>query len=95
MTDDDPTETIDLSHPDRVRIGATRGEFNTHIGKPRDYPDSADVTVGPGEDGHVLITVDAMAGDHGTGHADIELTVPEARTLQQYLGETMEWIDEE
>ena len=95
MADDDPTETIDLEHPDRIRIGATRGEFNTHIGKPRDYPDSVDVTITPSDDDHVLITIDAMAGDHGTGHADVELTIEETKRVQDILGEMVDWIEDE
>lgn len=75
------TETIELDHAERVRIGATRGEFNTEIGRPREYPDSADVTVTTEMDDRVVVTVDATAGDHATGHADIELSVEDADKL--------------
>ncbi|WP_138004968.1 hypothetical protein [Halalkalirubrum salinum] len=81
--DDTPetTETIELDYAERVRIGATRGEFNTEIGRPREYPDSADVTVTTEMGDRVVITVDATAGDHATGHADIELSTADATAL--------------
>ena len=81
MSDTDPRATIDLTHPGRVRIGATRGEFNTEIGRPREYPDSVDVSVQTGPKSRILLTVDATAGDHATGHADIELTQSDAEAL--------------
>jgi len=36
-----------------------------------------------------------MAGDHGTGHADVELTPTEARTLRDRLDEIVRWIAED
>lgn len=75
------SETIELDYAERVRIGATRGEFNTEIGRPREYPDSADVTVTTEMGDRVVMTVDATAGDHATGHADIELSIADADEL--------------
>ena len=91
---DDPTDSIDLEHAERIRIGVTRGETAQSIGPPRDYPDRGDIAVGPGEPGRVSLTVDAMAGDHGTGHADLELTLEEARELCELLEETVRWMSE-
>lgn len=87
--DDDPADSFDLERPDRVRIGVTRGEFDLELGRPREYPDRADVSVRPEESDSVRLSVDAMAGDHGTGHADVELTLEEARSLRDRLEETV------
>ena len=91
---DDPTDSFDLEHSERVRVGVTRGEEDIEIGPPRDYPDRADVSVRPeAEDGHrVVLSIDAMAGDHGAGHADVELTPAEARALRDQLEETVRWM---
>ena len=91
---DDPTDSFDLEHSERVRVGVTRGEEDIEIGPPRDYPDRADISVRPeSEDGHrVVLSIDAMAGDHGTGHADAELTPAEARALRDQLEETVRWM---
>ncbi|GAB3671996.1 hypothetical protein [Halopiger thermotolerans] len=101
--EEDPTDALDLACPERVRVGVTRGEHDLEIGPPRDYPDRADVSVRPeseregegeNEDDHrVILSLDAMAGDHGTGHADVELTPAEARTLRDRLDETVRWMD--
>ena len=95
--DEKPTDSIDLEHADRVQVGVTRGETDLELGPPRDYPDRADVSVRPeSADGHRLIlSIDAMAGDHGTGHADVELTPSEARTLCEQLDETVRWMTED
>lgn len=95
--EDDPTDSFDLEHTERVRIGVTRGETDLELGPPRDYPDRADVTVRPeSADGHRLVlSIDAMAGDHGTGHADAELTPTEARTLRDRLDEIVRWMTED
>jgi hypothetical protein len=91
------TDSFDLEHAERVQIGVTRGETDLELGPPRDYPDRADVSVRPeSADGHrVVVSVDAMAGDHGTGHADVELTPTEARALRDYLDETVRWMTED
>lgn len=90
------TDSLDLEHTERVRVGVTRGETDLELGPPRDYPDRADVSVRPeSADGHrIVLSIDAMAGDHGTGHADVELTPAEARTLREYLDETVRWMTE-
>lgn len=92
---DDPTDSFDLEHSERVRVGVSRGEEDIEIGPPRDYPDRADVSVRPeSDDGHrVVLSIDAMAGDHGTGHADVELTPAEARALRDQLEETVRWME--
>ncbi|WP_425606474.1 hypothetical protein [Halomontanus rarus] len=92
---DDPTNSIDLEHADRVRVGVTRGETARSIGRPRDYPDRSDVSVEPAREGRVLLSLNTMAGDHGTGHADIEFTLEEARQLRELLDETVREIGEE
>lgn len=94
---EDPTDAVDLEHTERVRVGVTRGERDLELGPPRDYPDRADVSVRPeAADGHRLVlSVDAMAGDHGTGHADVELTPAEARALRDRLDETVRWMTED
>jgi len=83
----------------------TRGETDLEIGPPRDYPDRADVSVRPESDAdtdtdtdtdhRVIVSIDAMVGDHGTGHADIALTPAEARTFREYLDETVRWMTED
>ncbi|WP_255193070.1 hypothetical protein [Natronobeatus ordinarius] len=88
---DDPTDSFDLESPDSVSIGVTRGELDLEVGQPGEYPDRADVSVRP-EGTHVLLTVDAAAGDHATGHADAELTLEEARRLRDLLEETVRWM---
>lgn len=92
--EEDPTDTLDLAHPDSVQIGVTRGESDIEIGPPRDYPDRADVSVRP-EDERVVLSIDAMAGDHGTGHVDATLTPAEARKLSERLAETARWMTED
>ncbi|MFC4542937.1 hypothetical protein ACFO5R_13500 [Halosolutus amylolyticus] len=91
---EEPTDTLDLVHPDEVQIGVTRGEADLEIGPPRDYPDRADVSIRPADD-RVVLSVDAMAGDHGTGHADATLTPAEARQLSERLAETARWMTED
>lgn len=86
------TDEIDLDHPDRVQIGVSRGETDAEIGRPRDYPDRADLSVSPTDEGRILVTLDAMAGDHGAGHADTELSVDDARRLRDVLDETVRWM---
>ncbi|QLG49176.1 hypothetical protein [Natrinema halophilum] len=95
--EEDPTDSFDLAHPERVQVGVTRGETDLEMGPPRDYPDRADVSVRPESDeGHrVIVSVDAMAGDHGTGHADVALTPAEARALRDQLDETVRWMTED
>ncbi|WP_265108702.1 hypothetical protein [Halosolutus halophilus] len=92
--EEDPTDTLDLEHPDDVQIGVTRGEADIEIGPPRDYPDRADISVRP-EDERVVLSVDAMAGDHGTGHVDATLTPAEARQLSERLAATARWMTED
>ncbi|MBZ6494274.1 hypothetical protein [Natrinema longum] len=96
-TVEDPTDSFDLTRSERVQIGVTRGETDLEIGPPRDYPDRADISVRPrSDDGHrVVVSIDAMAGDHGTGHADVELTPAEARALRDRLDETVRWMTED
>lgn len=96
MTEDSKagtTGSIDLDHPERVSVGVTRGETERSIGRPRDYPDRADLSVGTGE-GRIGLTIDTMAGDHGTGHADVELTPEEARELRELLAEVLGTLEE-
>lgn len=95
--EDDPTDSFDLEYTERVRVGVTRGETDLEIGPPRDYPDRADVSVRPeSTDGHrIVLSIDAMAGDHGTGHADVELTPAEARALRDKLDEIVRWMTED
>lgn len=83
----DPADSIDLEHTEQVRIGVSRGETDLELGPPRDYPDRADLTVRPesADGSRVVLSVDAMAGDHGMGHADVELTPAEARALRDRL----------
>lgn len=95
MNDGDSTDSFDLSNPGRVQFGVTRGEYDLEIGGPREYPDRADIAVEPAEDGRLLVTIDATAGDHATGHADVELTLEDARTLRDLLAETCRWMDDE
>jgi hypothetical protein len=85
--DSDETETLDLERPEEIQFGVTRGENDLEIGPPRDYPDRADVSVRR-SDADVVLSVDAMAGDHGTGHVDATLTAEEARHLSDRLAET-------
>ncbi|MGM0388016.1 MAG: hypothetical protein ACQEP0_05735 [Natrinema limicola] len=91
------TDSFDLELSERVEIGVTRGETDLEIGPPRDYPDRADVSVRPESetDHRVIVSIDAMVGDHGTGHADIALTPAEARMLREYLDETVRWMTED
>lgn len=89
--DDDPTDSFDLEHPDDVSIGVSRGELDLEVGQPGEYPDRADVSVRP-EGACVVLTVDAMAGDHAMGHADAALTLEEARRLRDLLDETTRWM---
>ncbi|MCL9815431.1 hypothetical protein [Natronocalculus amylovorans] len=93
MSDTDPLATIDLTRPGRVRIGATRGEFNTEIGRPREYPDSVDLSVQTGTDSQILLTIDATAGDHATGHADIELTESDAEALINAISMALDTLE--
>lgn len=95
--EEDPTDSLDLEHTDRVRVGVTRGETDLELGPPRDYPNRADVSIRPeSTDGHRLVlSIDAMAGDHGTAHADVELTPAEARALRDALDETVRWMTED
>lgn len=90
-SENDQTETLDLANPDAVQIGVTRGEVDVEIGPPRDYPDRADVSVRSADE-RVVLSVDAMAGDHGMGHVDASLTPAEARTLAERLAETARWM---
>ena len=94
--DEKRTDSFDLELSERVEIGVTRGETDLEIGPPRDYPDRADVSVRPESDTdhRVIVTIDAMVGDHGTGHADIALTPAEARTFRDQLDETVRWMTE-
>ncbi len=95
--EEEPTDSFDLERPDQVQIGVTRGETGLEMGAPRDYPDRAELSVRPESDeGHrVLVSVDAMAGDHATGHADAALTPAEARALRDQLDETVRWMTED
>ena len=94
--EEDPTDAIDLERSERVRVGVTRGERDLELGPPRDYPDRADVSVRPESDdeNRIVLSIDAMAGDHGTGHADVELLPSEARRLRDRLTETIRWMPE-
>ncbi|MFC6716233.1 hypothetical protein ACFQGT_08000 [Natrialbaceae archaeon GCM10025810] len=85
---DAPGDSFDLSNPDRVRVGVTHGEDDLEVGEPGEYPDGADVMIRP-EGESVLFTVDVRAGDHATGHADVPLTLEEARDLRDLLDETV------
>lgn len=91
------TDSFDLECSERIEIGVTRGETDLEIGPPRDYPDRADVSIRPESDAghHVVVSIDAMVGDHGTGHADITLTPAEARTFRDQLDETVRWMTED
>ena len=95
------TDSFDLELSERVEIGVTRGETDLEIGPPRDYPDRADVSVRPESeadadaDHRVIVSIDAMVGDHGRGYADIALTPAEARTFRESLDETVRWMTED
>ncbi len=95
-TEEARTDSFDLEDAERVRIGVTRGELDLEMGPPREYPERADISVRPeAEDRHrVVLSIDAMAGDHATGHADVELTPTEARRLRERLGEVVRWMTE-
>ena len=93
-TEANPTDTLDLEHPEEIQFGVTRGESGLEFGPPRDYPDRADVSVRP-EGERVVLSVDAMAGDHGTGHVDATMTPEEARRLSERLAETARWMTED
>lgn len=90
------TNSFDLESAERVRIGVTRGELDLEMGPPREYPDRAEISIRPESDsGHrVIVSVDAMAGDHATGHADAALTPAEARTLRNRLDDVVRWMAE-
>ncbi len=90
---DDPTDSLDLENPSAVSIGVTHGELDLEVGQPGEYPDRADVSVRP-EDEHVLVTIDAVAGDHAIGHADAALTLEEARALQTLLEQAADRLDD-
>jgi len=91
------TDSLDLEDAGRARIGVTRGELDLEMGPPREYPDRADLSVRPeaGDRSRVVMSIDAMAGDHATGHADVELTPTEARRLRECLGEVVRWMTED
>lgn len=91
--DSDPADTLDLERSAEIQIGVTRGEHDLEIGPPRDYPDRADVSVRSSADG-VVLSVDAMAGDHGTGHVDATLTPDEARDLSERLAAAVETAED-
>ncbi|AXR78445.1 hypothetical protein [Natrarchaeobaculum sulfurireducens] len=95
--EDDPTDSLDVEHAEQVQIGVSRGESDLEIGPPRDYPDRADVAVRPKDDDtkRLVLSVDAMAGDHGTGHADVELTPTEASRLAEQLERTVRWMTDD
>ena len=91
---DEPPNPIDLETPDRASVGVTRGEQDIEIGRPREYPDRADVSLRANSDAdRLVLTIDVLAGDHGTGHADVELTPAEARALADTLEETVRSIE--
>ncbi|THE62779.1 hypothetical protein D8Y22_22200 [Salinadaptatus halalkaliphilus] len=105
LLEDDPTDSFDLEHSDRVQIGVTRGETDLEMGPPREYPDRGDVSVRPAsvddwsdrseaDSNRLVLSVDAMAGDHATGHADVVLTPAEASTLASTLSQTVRWMTE-
>ncbi|OLZ39806.1 hypothetical protein A6E15_01875 [Natrinema saccharevitans] len=96
-TEEARTDSFDLEDAERVRIGVTRGELDLEMGPPREYPDRADISVRPeaGDHHRVVMSIDAMAGDHATGHADVELTPAEARRLRERLGEVVRWMTED
>lgn len=93
-TEEARTDSFDLEDAERVRIGVTRGELDLEMGPPREYPERADISVRP-ETHRVVMSIDAMAGDHATGHADVELTPAEARRLRKRLGEVVRWMTED
>lgn len=95
MTDENRTNSIDLANPNDVRIGVTRGTNELAIRRPRDYPDQVDVSIGSTADDRISFSVDAAVGDHGTGHADLELTVGEARSLRDLLDEAARRVADE
>ncbi|OVE84718.1 hypothetical protein [Natronolimnobius baerhuensis] len=92
--DDDPTDSFDLEWAERVRIGVSRGEEDLEIGPPREYPNRADIAVRPvsADSTRIGLSIDVMASDYGAGHADVELTPAEARTLRDRLDETVRWM---
>lgn len=93
--DDDPADSITLDHPERTSVGVNVGTFEYTLGQPREKPDFADVTVEAADSDHVHLSIDATAGDHGTGHADVELTRSEARALRDLLDETLRWMSDD
>ncbi|NGM69836.1 hypothetical protein G6M89_12590 [Natronolimnobius sp. AArcel1] len=92
--EDDPTDSFDLEYTERIRIGVSRGEEAVEVGPPREYPDRADIAVQPvsSEEARIGLSIDAMAGDHATGHVDVELTPAEAQLLRDRLNETVRWV---
>lgn len=92
--EEEPTDSLDLECTERVEIGVTRGETDLEMGPPRDYPDRADVALRPvADDGNrIVLSIDAMAGDHATGHADVVLTPAEARTVRDQLERIVRWM---
>ncbi|SEW13578.1 hypothetical protein [Natrinema salifodinae] len=65
-------------------------------------PKSDEADEGDGENGEddaadkggarLVLSIDAMAGDHGRGYVDAELTPREARALRDRLDETVRWM---
>ena len=106
MTQDHEGETIDLDRPADAGVGATRGEISVDVGPPEDRPNHAELTVreadedsdtgaddddatNGAEDG-IVLSVDVVAGDHGTGHADVTLSPSDVRRLQAALDRVTE-----
>jgi len=66
-------------------------EHSQVLGPPREYPDRADLSVRRDGD-RLVLSIDAMAGDHGTGHADVTVTRAEARALATRLAEAADRV---
>ncbi|GAB6878460.1 hypothetical protein JCM17823_07340 [Halorubrum gandharaense] len=101
MTQDFEGETIDLDRPADAGVGATRGEISVEVGPPDDRPNHAELTVrepdagdgaggDDGADDGVVLSVDVVAGDHGTGHADVTLSPSDVRRLRAALDRVSE-----
>ena len=90
---DDEARAISLSTTDRARVGVSRGEFDVEIGGREEYPDRDDLGVGETEDGRVHLSVDVLAGDFGTGNADLVLTPEEASALRSALESTIDRLE--
>lgn len=90
MSEDDPWTTIDLERADQASVDVSVGESDLSVGPPQEFPDYAAIDIETAGNGGVTISIEATAGDHGTGLASAEITVEEARRLRELLGDVIE-----